>query len=203
MAQDIAAAMDTLGGGNAASVAAQTLAIAGSTAAGTSPFSAFLDDPAGGGAEARRATPSGDGEVIGYGIAANRNASAASTGVSTGGWARDLLRNLMSVAALTPAQRAAPEDVDAMVSSIRQGFESAERALGEEAGALGAVESRIESAQRRHSLVSGVLARQLGDIQEVDLAETLTRLQATRTALEASYRALGSISQLTLAQFLR
>ena len=42
----------------------------------------------------------------------------------------------MSVAALTPAQMAAPEDFDAMVSSIRQGFESAERALGEEAGAL-------------------------------------------------------------------
>jgi flagellin-like hook-associated protein FlgL len=140
MAQDIAAAINALAPGNAGSVAAQTLSIAGSTAAGTSPFSAFLDDPARGGGEARRATPSGDGEVIAYGIPANRNGAAVSGGVSTGGWARDLLRNLMSVAALTPAQMAAPADFNALVNSIRQGFESAESALGEESGALGSVE---------------------------------------------------------------
>jgi flagellin-like hook-associated protein FlgL len=51
--------------------------------------------------------------------------------------------------------------------------------------------------------VSVTLEKQLGAIQEVDLAETLTRLQATRTTLEASYRAIGSLSELTLAKFLR
>ena len=203
MAQDIALQVASLGGGNAATVAAQTLAIAGSTAAGTSPFSTFLEDPLSGAAEARRGVPSGDGEVIRFGIAANRNAEAVSGGETTGGWARDLLRNLMSLAALTPAQMASPADFDAMVSSIRQGLQAAETALGEEAGALGSVEARIERAQQRHAAVSVTLEKQLGAIQEVDLAETLTRLQATRTTLEASYRAIGSLSELTLAKFLR
>ena len=203
MAQDIAAQVALLGGGNAATVAAQTLSIAASTAAGTTPFSAFLEDPLAGGAEPRRGVPAGDGEIIRFGIAANRNAEAVSSGVTAGGWARDLLRNLMSVAALTPAQMASPADFDAMVGSLRQGFQSAETALGEEAGALGSVEARIERAKQRHSAVSVTLGKQLGAIQEVDLAQVLTQLQATRTTLEASYRAIGSLSELTLAKFLR
>jgi flagellin-like hook-associated protein FlgL len=204
MAQDIAAQMDSLASGaSAATVSAQTLSIAGSSTAGYSPFSAFLEDPLSGATEARRGVPAGDGEVIRFGIAANRNAEAVSGGVTAGGWARDLLRNLMSLAALTPAQMAAPAEFDAAVGNIREGLRSAESALGEEAGALGAVEARIETAQKRHAAVSAALGKQLGGIQEVDLAETLTKLQATRTTLEASYRAIGSLSELSLAKFLR
>ena len=40
-------------------------------------------------------------------------------------------------------------------------------------------------------------------IEEVDVADVLTRLQATRTALEASYRAIGALGELNLANFLR
>ena len=61
----------------------------------------------------------------------------------------------------------------------------------------------METAQKRHAAVSAALSRQLGGIEEVGLAETLTKLQATRTTLEASYRAIGSLSELSLAKFLR
>lgn len=203
MAQDIAMQMDALPLSGAATVATQTLTIAVSTTAGYSPFSAFLEDPLSGATEARRGVPAGDGEVIRFGIPANRNGDAVSGGETTGGWARDLLRNLMSVAALNPAQLSAPAEFDAMVATIGRGFRSAESALAEEAGALGTVEARLETAQKRHAAVSAALRTQLAGIEEVDLADTLTRLQATRTTLEASYRAIGSLSELSLAKFLR
>jgi flagellin-like hook-associated protein FlgL len=202
MAQRIAASVATLGGGNAAAVAAATKAAAVDDAAGVTPFSAFLSDPAAGLSEPRRSVPAGDGQAVPYGIAANRNGGAASTGETTGSWARDLLRGLASLAALGPAQAASPADFRALSDSIRQGLKSAADGLADEQGALGLTEQRLQAAQARHASVTDTLKAQLSDIEEVDLASTLTRLQATRTALEASYTAIGNLSSLTLTRYL-
>ncbi|TCH98651.1 hypothetical protein EJV46_08740 [Roseococcus sp. SYP-B2431] len=205
MAQDVAAAIGNLAATDAATVSAATRGIAQSTAAGVTPFSAFLTaDETAASPEARRGVPSADGEIIGYGIKANANAEAVSSGETTGSWVRDMMRNLMSLSALTPAQMAAdPLEFDKLVTTIRDGFGAAEAALGEEAGALGHVEARMEAAQKRHGQLSTVLEGQLADIQYVDMAETLSLLQATKTTLDASYRAIGSLSDLNLANFLR
>lgn len=206
MAQDIAAEIGNLGTHGAAATIAATRGIAQSTAAGVTPFSDFLTADEAlppGEREARRGVPAADGQLIGYGIAANRNAEAVSSGETTGSWARDLMRNLMSLAALTPAQMSNAQAFDGLVASIRDGLSSAEIALGEEAGALGHVEARMEATQRRHEDLSAALALQLSDIEEMDVADALTQLQATRTALEASYRAIASLRDLNLASFLR
>jgi flagellar hook-associated protein 3 FlgL len=42
----------------------------------------------------------------------------------------------------------------------------------------------------------------ISDIEDVDMAEAISRFNADQTALEASYRVLGSLSQLSLAKFL-
>jgi flagellar hook-associated protein 3 FlgL len=81
-ASQIASAVATLGGGNAAAVGAATRAAAASDAAGTTPFSAFLSGP--GLAEPRRGVPAEDGALVPYGVAANRNAAAVSSGETTG-----------------------------------------------------------------------------------------------------------------------
>ena len=72
-----------------------------------------------------------------------------------------------------------------------------------EALSLGAAEQRLDAARERHQDVAVVLRAQLASIEEVDMVETLTRLQATQTQLEASYRAIASAEELTLARFLR
>lgn len=203
LATQVAAAVASLGSGNAAAVAAATAAAAASNGAGTTPFSAFLSDPAAGLTEPRRSVPAEDGVLAAYGIAANRNAAATSTGETTGSWARDLMRGLASLAALTPAQTASPADFLAFAGTIRDGLRSAGSALADEAGALGLTEARMDSVRTRHADVTVTLRAQLGDIQEVDLAAVLTRLQATRTTLEASYNAIGQLGQLTLTRFLR
>lgn len=201
-AADIAGAVATLGGGNAAAVGAATLAAAASDAAGTTPFSAFLAAGAGS-AEPRRSVPAEDGTLVPYGVAANRNAAAVSAGETTGSWARDLLRGLASIAVLTPTQAASPADFTAFAGVVHGGLRSASDALADEAGALGLTEARLEAAQRRHAEANTVLETQLAAIEEVDLAEVLTRLKATETTLQASYAAIGRLGELTLARFLR
>lgn len=206
MAQDIAAQVNALPISGLDVVVDATRDIARSTAPGITPFSAALtaeevlpqSDR-----EARRGAPAADGQIIGYGFSAGRNAEALSTGETTGSWARDLMRNLMSLAALEPGQMSNAEAFDGFISKIRDGLSSAELALGEEAGALGQVEARMEMTGRRHDNLSSALALQLSSIEEVDMAEVITRMQATRTQLEASYRAIGSVGNLTLANFLR
>lgn len=202
-AMQIAAAVGSLGGGNAAAVANATRAAAMDDSAGVTPFSAFLSDPATGLSEPRRSVPAEDGTLVPYGIPANRNAAARSGGETTGSWARDLLRGLASLAALTPAQTASPQDFRDLAATIRNGLKSAINALADESGALGLTEARLEGLRKRHEAVQTTLQAQLSDIQEVDMAEVMSRLQATRTTLEASYAAIGRIGALSLAQFLR
>lgn len=202
MATTIATAVAGLTNTNAATVTAATLAAAQDTTAGNSVFSAFLEDPAQGAGEPRRAVPVGDGELMTYGIRANANGTAISAGDTTGSWARDLLRGLMTLAALTPAQMAQGTGFDAVADSLRNTFRSAESALAEETGGLGAVQKQVEAAKTRHSDITTQLNTQLAELTEVDMASTLTRLQATRTQLEASYRATSGLADLTLTKFL-
>lgn len=203
MAVQVADAIALLDDSNHAAVLDATRVAAQATDPGTSPFSDFLEDPFRGADEARRSVPVGDAELLEYGIAANRNAMATSEGETTGAWARDLLRGLMSLAALEAPQLAFRQGFEELASGIRQGLEASENALAEEMGALGAVQRQADTARRRHSDLADALQAQLAAVTDVDLAETLTRLQATRSALEASYRVTASLSELSLARFLR
>lgn len=205
MAQDIAAEVAALGTAGAAAVLTGTRAAAQSTAAGVSPFSDFLRGQAAlpmADREGRRAVPAADGQAVAYGIFADRNAVGPSTGETTGSWARDLMRNLMTVAALDADQMNELPAYTELLAGLRDGFAAAEIALAEEAGGLGQVAARMQDTQRRHTQVVDALRLQLAQIEEVDLASTIERLQATQLSLEASYRAIGMLSGLTLARFL-
>jgi len=79
---------------------------------------------------------------------------------------------------------------------------SATDALGGEAGALGQVQARLDAARTRHEEIGVALESQRSGIEEVDLAETLSRLQQTQTQLQASYSAIARVGGLSLAQFL-
>jgi flagellin-like hook-associated protein FlgL len=198
----IASAVGSLGGGNAVAVAADTLGAVQDDSAGNSPFSPFLQSGGGGQAEGQRSIPSGDGVQTAFGIIANRNGAAVSQGETSGSWALDLLRGLASIAALTPVQAADRNDFRDLSITIREGLRSAAGALADESGALGLAEQRLEATRSRHQTLRDALESQVADIQEVDLAATLTRLKATQTTLEASYMALGRIGELSLTRYL-
>lgn len=200
MANAIRANVAALAPGNGAAVVAATAADA--TNAALSPFSAHLETGAGL-TEARRAAVIGDGEQAGYGLFASRNAAATSAGETVGAWSRDMIRGLAILSGFTAGSAASGPDFRAVVEVARGALASAGEALAEEAGVLGLAEERMAAARTRHGDVAIVLEKSRATIEEADLAETLAQLQDTRTRLEASYRAVGVVSGLSLAQFLR
>jgi len=113
---------------------------------------------------------------------------------------------LMTMASLTPVLAQDPlmaADYQSVIGTVQRGLDSTTEALALEQGSLGAAEQRMERTKQRHADTAVQLKLQLSGIEEVDLAATLTALQDTRTKLEASWRALSMISELSLTKFLR
>lgn len=155
-----------------------------------------------GGIEGRRNLLGSDNERIEYGLFANRNAASVSSGETTGSWSRDLLRGLASIAGLTPEKSQLGESYNTFITTVQQGLKSSVNALALERGALGITEARMESVKTLHESVTNSLTLQVSEIEDVDMAKTITSFQATQTQLEASYRALAISQQLSLTRFL-
>ena len=155
-----------------------------------------------GATEARVNILGNDNDRIAYGIHANRNASIVSTGETTGSWARDLLRGLASIAGLTPDKAQLGNDYTTFVTTVRNGLNSAVDALALERGSLGLTEARLQSVASLQENIGTSLTLQLSNLEEVDMAKTITSFQTTQTQLEASYRAIAMAQQLSLTRFL-
>ena len=155
-----------------------------------------------GGIEGRRNVLGSDNERIDYGILANKNAAVVSDGETTGSWARDLLLGLARIAGLTPEKSQLGQSYTNFITTTRQGLQSSVDTLALERGALGVAEARLESTKNFHASVTISLTLQVGEIEEVDMAKTISFLQATQTQLEASYRAMSISQQLSLTRFL-
>jgi len=191
----------SLNGSNVTSVTNATKTLAQSNAAGTTPFSVFLSTGSGA-TEARVNILGNDNDRVAYGIHANRNAAIVSTGDTTGSWARDLLRGLASIAGLTPDKAQLGNDYTTFVTTVRKGLESAVDALALERGSLGLTETRLQSMASLQESIGTSLTLQLSNLEEVDMAKTITSFQTTQSQLEASYRALAISQQLSLTRFL-
>jgi flagellar hook-associated protein 3 FlgL len=68
---------------------------------------------------------------------------------------------------------------------------------------IGTAQSMLDQVNKRHSDFQLYSEKSIGDIQNVDAAELMTRLQADSTSLQASYMALNTLSQMNLLNFLR
>ncbi|MFM7611815.1 MAG: flagellin [Alphaproteobacteria bacterium] len=190
-----------LGPTSAADVLSATKALAQTKVTGITPFSEFLETGAGA-SEGRRTLLANDNERIEYGIPANKNAAVVSTGETTDSWVRDLLRGLSSIAGLTPDKSQLGEVYTTFITKVQQGLKSSVEALALERGALGVTETRLQSIRTLHESVTLSLTLQVRDLEEVDMAKTITSFQATQSQLEASYRAMSIAQQLSLTRFL-
>lgn len=200
----IRAAVQGLSAGNGQAVLDQTRLLAQSNDPATSPFTGFAARAAQGlEPDSRRAVPVGEGVMVEIGLYAYRNAAVASTGETTGAWTRDLLRGLSIIANLGLDQIAQGADyrtlVSGAVASVRAGLDG----LGMEQGALGAQQARLDAAGKRNEALAAQLDVQVGRVEGVDMAETITRLKAMETQLAASYQSLSMLGNLSLVNFLR
>lgn len=204
MFTQISAEVSSLTASNGASVIANTRAIAASDTSGVTVFSAYVSDPATGASEARRTFQADDGLSVPIGVFANRNTSAASTGASTtGSWAKDLLRGLSVLASLDSSKASMAPGFNELVSDVTATLRSANTTLASESGSLGATQKMLSDRASAQTSAVTLLNQQVGNVEDVDLADVVSRLNLVTTQLQASYRLLGNLGQMSLASFLR
>ena len=193
----IQAAVADLPTGGAALVQSQLLSVAAPGA--TSPFSATLEA-----SNEVNSTDLGNGEMVQLGVLADRNTDAVSAGTgitSTGSYMRDVLMALSTIGAMgTVDPTSAP--VQTLLSTIHTTLSNADDALNTDIAGLGARQSLITSAQSELTSTASALKTQLGAAEDADPTQVATNLANAQTQLQASYKIISSLSDLSLAKFL-
>ncbi|MCZ8149682.1 MAG: flagellin [Roseomonas sp.] len=196
--------VQTLAPGNGSTILANTKALAESNVVGVSPFRGFAAEAASGlWTDSRRSVPVGEGVTISVGMYAYKNAASISQGQTTGAWSRDLMWSLSVIANLEPPSPAALTDYRILVQGVIDALKSGVNALIEDEAALGVEQSRLSVAAERNENVALQLDIQVGKLESVDSSEAITQLTSSKTLLEASYRAMVIVGDLSLTKFLR
>jgi len=206
----IAAQVGQLGTQGAALTVAATLVIAGSNAPGLSPFSAYMSQPIQGPANPAStlqapAIQTGQGQTASVGLLASSNsASITSTGVpatSTGSYMRDLMLSLATIGSLSSSQ-AGDTGFTTLVQSTNTTLTGAISAMAEDVGVLGNTQTNLTTSQTTMSDTATALTTQVGDVQDVDVAQAMSSLQLVETQLQGSYQVIAAMSGLSLAKYL-
>lgn len=139
----------------------------------------------------------GEGQTVSVGLLANRNTLAVSDAPTTGSFMRDLLRGLATLSTLTSstATLAVGADTRARLGSVV-------KALATETGVLGSVQADLVARKDTLAATQTALARQVSNVEDVDLAATLTRVSSLQTQLQASYQVIAGVKSLSLANFI-
>jgi flagellar hook-associated protein 3 FlgL len=139
----------------------------------------------------------GDGQTVQIGLLANQNTLSTSTGTTTGSYMKDILQSLATLAGLTDGPTA-----QTTAATVRSQLQSAIGALSNEQGALGDIESSLKTRQTTLAATQTAVTAQVSNVQDVDLAATLTKVQSLQTQLQASYQVIAGVKTLNLSNFL-
>ena len=196
----INATVANLSANGAAATTQATLATASSNAAGTSPFSAYMSQPAG--SIAAPVVQTGEGGTVQIGLLASANSVAVSGGTSTtGSYMRDLMRALATVGSLSSSQVNDP-GFSALVQDTTTSLNGVVNTMATDVGVLGNTQANLTSIQTELTATTTALTGQVSNVQDADMATTLSNLTATQTQLQASYRLISGANSLSLVNFL-
>lgn len=198
----ISLAVSSLGISGAAVTSASTLAIAGSNSAGTSPFSAFLSQPASSLLMQRPLVYMGEQYSEEFGLLASTNAAATSGGTSTTeSYMRDILRALATLGSLSSTQ--IPDSgFAALIDDTRTSLRDSITAMTTDIGVFGAQQARLQKYHEQLGSVRLLVAFQVSRIEDVDMAATLASLSEVQNQLQASYQMISSLRDLSLVKYL-
>jgi flagellar hook-associated protein 3 FlgL len=196
----INAAVTSLSTNGAAATIASTLAIASSNASGTSPFSTYMSQPAS--SISPLVVQVGNSQTVQYSMLASANSAAQSSGTSTtGSYMRDLMRSLATLGSLSSSQVNDP-NFATLVQDTRTSLTGAITAMATDVGVMGDRQAGLSTTQTQLSDTATALTGQVSNVQDVDMAKTLSELTQTNTQLQASYQLLATENGLSLAKFL-
>lgn len=186
----------------ASTVIANTVSIAKDPAAGTTIFSGYLTGP---GATASSGTIAiADGQRVSLDVSANRNAGVTSDPsiAGTGSAINDILRSL-SVIANSSGAIAGSAGFSALIKDASATLTSAGSTLTAQAGVIGLTQNALTAATASHASLKTALTTQLSGLIDVDMASTISKLQAVGSQLQASYNVLSIARSLNLASYLQ
>ena len=144
----------------------------------------------------------GANQFVPVGVLASANADIASIGASTtGSYMRDIMRALATLGSLTSAQLPAG-GFAGLVQDVHDSLGGAITALNGDAGVLGDRAAALTATSQHLGDATVALKDQISNAQDVDMADTLTRLSATQTQLQASYQLMSTLRSLSLVNFL-
>ena len=193
-------AVAALSSNGAGATAAATLAIASSNATGTTPFSAYLSQPAA--AISAPVVQTGEGSTVRTGLLASANSASVSSGTSTtGSYMRDLMRALSTLGSLSSSQINTP-GFAALVQDTGTSLNGVVTVMAVDVGVLGNTQAGLTKTQTQLSDTATALSGQLSSVQDVDMAAALSKLTATQTQLQASYRMITAENNLSLVNFI-
>ena len=74
--------------------------------------------------------------------------------------------------------------------------------MATDVGNLGNLQASLTTTQTSLADTVTALSSQVSSVQDVDMAETLSRLQLVQTQMQSSYQMIASYSSLSLVKFL-
>lgn len=198
----IASAVAGLSGAGATATIAATLAIGGSNAPTTSPFSANMSQGSAALAGLRSMVQVGPGQFVPSGLLASGNGDITSSGTSTtGSYTRDIMRALATIGAMTSSQ-ANVTGFSQLVADTHTSLGDAITALNGDAGVMGNRQTSLQTTKTGLSNTTTALQSQVSGAEDVDMAATLSKLTQVQTQLQASYQLIAGTQSLSLTKFL-
>ncbi len=114
---------------------------------------------------------------------------------------QDMMRAFATAATITYS----PDNPDGYKALLKDGADTTAASvvnLSNEVGRLGITRRQISDLDKKHDTVTTSLKLAIGDVEDVDMAEVAIKLQQSNTALEATYRIIASMKNLSLVNFL-
>ena len=147
-------------------------------------------------------TPTGQGQAVPTAFVAGTNSYATQAGGgTTGSYVRDLITALAGLAGLasTTASESTLQSFGAGMSQLLQG---AGTAIATEQAGFGAVQSTLTTRNTNLSDTLTSLTKQVSSVEEVDMTATATALAQVQTQLQASYKLIAEMPNLSLVGYL-
>jgi flagellar hook-associated protein 3 FlgL len=119
---------------------------------------------------------------------------------------REIIRGLAMIATIGeyPTTGTTPQQqgFDQLVSSAKSAIQSGKARLDDQIGILGNTAKSIDDTRIRLDQTSLHLKQVLGEAEDVDVADAISKLQLMQTQLQASYRVTAKLQDLSLVNFL-
>jgi len=183
----------------ATTVTATTAASGAASVATTPPTNIFSNYLSLAGANAAITVQIGPSQSVSLGLPANQIGAPSATG--TGNAISDVIRSLAVMANSTSAMASNP-DFTTLMQNAATTLTSAGTTLSQESGQIGLSQNTMTAAASSYTSMQTVMASQLSNLTNVDMATVISRMQTVNTQLQSSYQVLGEMSKLNLASYL-